>query len=270
VLKRGILLLLLASMLASQALGEVTVVPASQDVYISMGGDRVSVYNQTDYLLCAIDLTEENGTQEESYPGVPVIQFDISDVNITDEDVAVLVLKAEAMQISEDPVLVALLTVGSDWNEDSDYTEYLVNILPAWKAIKNSDATVMSSNTDGDLIFSFDVSKKLQDASKDGKISFLLMAASNSTTEITFLSRESEYGPALLIMPYPATAQSMAESSSQMTPALQENQTAQAAINGQAAETIQEDLNASADINSSQEPQELQNATVSPLLVLLD
>ena len=33
-----------------------------------------------------------------SYPGAPVVQFDISSLNITDNDVAVLVLKAASMQ----------------------------------------------------------------------------------------------------------------------------------------------------------------------------
>jgi len=211
-LTRGIVLLLLAAMLAGQALGDggVTVVPASQDVYVSMGGSRVSVYNQTDYLLCAVDVSEENGTEIVSYPGEPVIQFDISDVNISEEDVAVLVLKAEAMQASEDPVAVAMTAIGSDWDEASDYTTFLVNILPARNKLIRNDYTILSGNTDGDLIFAFDVSRKLLDARDEGTISFLLQAASNSSSEITFLSRESGQGPALLIMPYPATCEGLA------------------------------------------------------------
>jgi len=62
----------------------------------------------------------------------------------------------------------------------------------------------MSSNTDGDKIFAFDVSKKLIDAEKKGnKISFLLEAISNSSSEIDFLSRESGQGPYLMICPTP-------------------------------------------------------------------
>ena len=204
--KWGIILLLLAAMLAGDAMGDVTTIPASQDVYISMGEDSVSVYNQTDILLCAVNVTDSNGTKIISYPGAPAVQFDISGLNITDNDVAILVLKAAAIQRQNDPVMVALMSIGSDWDESSDYTTFLVNILPAWNIIKKNDATAMSSNTDGDSIFAFDVSKKLMDArAKADKISFFLEAISNSSSEISFLPRESDQGPCLIIMPYPKT-----------------------------------------------------------------
>jgi hypothetical protein len=171
-----------------------------------MGENRVSVYNQTETLLCAVNVAQGNKTETTSYPGAPVIQFNISGLNITDDDVAVLVLKAASMQTQGDPVMVALMSIGSDWDESSDYTTFLVNILPAWNIIKKNDATLMSSNTDGDGIFAFDVSQKLKDAAKEGdKISFLLEAISNSSAQISFLPRESGQGPCLMIMPYPKT-----------------------------------------------------------------
>lgn len=204
------MLLLLAALLASSMPGEgdekgdMTAIAASQDVYISMGENRVSVYNQTETLLCAVDVMEGNRTEATSYPGAPVIQFNISSINITDNDVAVLVLKARSMQTQGDPVMVALMSIGSDWDESSDYTTFLVNILPAWNIIKKNDATLMSSNTDGDGVFAFDVSQKLKDAAEEGdKISFLLEAISNSSAQISFLPRESGQGPCLMIMPYP-------------------------------------------------------------------
>jgi hypothetical protein len=210
-------MLLLAALLAGNALcnalgnapDDVTTIAASQDLYISMGENRVSVYNQTEKLLCAVDVavdeTDGNQTETVSYPGAPVLQFDISGLNITENDIAVLVLKAASMQTQGDPVMVALMSIGSDWDESSDYTTFLVNILPAWNIIKKNDATLMSSNTDGDSIFAFDVSQKLRDAGKKGdKISFLLEAISNSSSEISFLPRESGQGPCLVIMPYPA------------------------------------------------------------------
>ncbi len=209
-LRRGIILLLLATLLAGNALcnaeENVTTITASEDVYISMGENRVSVYNQTETLLCAVDVTGYNETEMISYPGAPVIQFDISGLNITDNDVAILVLKAASMQKQKDSVMVALMSIGSDWDESSDYTTFLVNILPAWNIIKKNDATAMSSNTDGDSIFAFDVSQKLRDArAKGDKISFLLEAISNSSAEISFLPRESGQGPCLMIMPYPVS-----------------------------------------------------------------
>ncbi len=205
------MILLLAAILVGSSLcvgdekGDMTAIAASQDVCISMGENRVSVYNQTETLLCAVDVMEGNRTERTSYPGVPVIQFDVSSLNITDNDVAVLVLKAASMKTLGDPVMVTLLSIGSDWNESSDYTTFLVNILPAWNIINKNDATLVSSNTDGDRIFAFDVSQKLRNAIEKGdKISFLLEAMSNSSAEITFLPRESGQGPCLMIMPYPA------------------------------------------------------------------
>jgi hypothetical protein len=191
-------------MFAGNAEGTVTNIPASQDVYISMGTGNALVYNQTDTLFCGINVTEVNNTSVSSYPGVPVIQFDISGINITDDDVAILVLKAASIRMPDNSALVALLTIGSDWDEESDLTTFLVNILPAWSIIKKNDLTQMSSNTDGDEVFAFDVSKKLMDAKAKGdNISFLLELISNSSSEIDFFSRETGQGPYLMIMPYP-------------------------------------------------------------------
>lgn len=202
--RRGIILLLLAIVFASSAQCIATNIPAAKDVYISLGTGNDLVYNQTDILLCGNNVTRVNNSRVSNYPGVPVIQFDISGLNITDNDVAILVLKAAAIRQPDPSAMVALLTISSDWNEESDLTTFLVNILPAWSLIKKNDLTQMSSNTDGDKIFAFDVSKKLMDAKEKGNnISFLLEAISNSSSEIDFLSRESGQGPYLMIMPYP-------------------------------------------------------------------
>ena len=208
---RGMVLLLLAAVLAGQAQGNLTVIPASEDVYINMGENSLSVFNQSDFLLCSIDVVENNQTgsnltREISYPGVPAIQFEISDINLSQDDMAVLLLKAESIRKGSDPVMATLVTIGSGWDESSDYTTFLINLLPAWNIVKNNDATAYSSNTDGDSVFVFDVSKKLQDARAEAdRISFLLQAFSNSSAEIAFFSRESNRGPCLVIMPYPQT-----------------------------------------------------------------
>ena len=206
---RGMVLLLLAAVLAGQAQGNLTVIPATEDVYINMGENNLSVFNQSDFLLCSIDVVDANQTgvnqsREFSYPGAPAIQFDIADLNLSQDDMAVLLLKAESIRKGSDPVMATLLTIASDWDESSDYTTFLINLLPAWNILKENDATAYSSNTDGDSVFAFDVSKKLQDArAKGDRISFLLQAYSNSSAEIAFSSRESGRGPCLLIMPYP-------------------------------------------------------------------
>jgi hypothetical protein len=206
--KRGIILSLLAIILVGNALCEMTKIPVSEDAYINLGTGNQQVYNQTDLLICSVNVTYMNGTKISSNYRDPVIQFDISGLNITNDDVAILALKAAPMdgQIN-DSALVALLSIGSEWDEESDYTMLLANLLPAWKIIKKNDLTGMSTNTDGDAIFAFDVSKKLLDATAKGdKMSFLLQAISNSSYEVNFLSKESGQGPYLMIMPYSANS----------------------------------------------------------------
>ncbi len=207
---RLILIMFLALMLVGSALSATTEIPASQDVYISLGTSDEKVFNQTDRLLCEVNVTDINGTKMSSYPGVPMMQFDISGLNITDDDIGILVLKAESMEKKgDDAALVELLTISSEWNEESDYTTLLVNILPAWNIIKKNDLSLMSPNTDGDLIFAFDVSKKLLEAkASSDRISFLLQVASNDSYKFDFLSRETGQGPYLLVMPYPGESKS--------------------------------------------------------------
>jgi hypothetical protein len=201
-----IILSLLAMMLVGTSLCETTRIPASQDVYIGLGTENGLVVNQTDVLRCEVNVTDVNGTKLSSYPGVPMIQFNISGLNITDNDIGILVLKASSIEKqNDDSALLALLSIGSEWNEESDYTAFLINILPAWNIIKKNDLTLMSINTDGDGIFAFDVSEKLKEAKAKGdSISFLLEAISNSSYEADFFSRESGQGPYLMVMPYPS------------------------------------------------------------------
>jgi hypothetical protein len=204
-MKRLIILSLLAMMLVGSSMGQLAQIPASKDVYIGLGTENQRVYNQSNLLICAVNVTDINGTKVSTYPGAPLIQFDISNLNVTDEDIAILVLKAASIKKSgSDSALVALLSIGSEWDEESDYTTLLVNILPAWNVIKKNDLTQMGSDSDGDQIFAFDVSKKLMDAKARGNsMSFLLEAISNSSYEADFLSRESGQGPYLIVMPYP-------------------------------------------------------------------
>ncbi|MCX6675186.1 MAG: hypothetical protein NTW84_02065 [Methanothrix sp.] len=201
-----IILLLLAMMLVGTSLCETTRIPASQDVYIGLGTENGLVVNQTDVLRCEVNVTDVNGTKLSSYPGVPMIQFNISSLNITDDDIGILVLKASSIEKqNDDSALFALLSIGSEWNEESDYTAFLINILPAWNIIKKNDLTLMSINTDGDGTLAFDVSEKLKQAKAKGdSISFLLEAISNSSYKADFLSREGGQGPYLMVMPYPS------------------------------------------------------------------
>lgn len=204
--RRGIILMLLAAVLACLGQCLASEIPASQDVYVSLGTGNETVYSQSNTLLCATNVPDANNTTLNRFPGVPVIQFNLSEIEIKDDDVAILVLKAASVRQMDRSSIVALVTIGSDWDENSDLTTFLVNILPARNLINKNDLTLISTNSDGDHIYAFDVSGKLMQAKGRGdKVSFLLEAIGNSTTEIEFLSRESGQGPYLMIMPYPGT-----------------------------------------------------------------
>ena len=205
--RRGIILMLLAAVLACLGQCLATEIPASQDVYVSLGTGNETVYSQSDTLLCATSVPDANNTTFNSFPGIPVIQFNLSGIEIKDDDIAILVLKAASVRQMDRSSIVALVTVGSDWDESSDLTTFLVNILPARNLVVENDLTLMSTNSDGDDIYAFDVSGKLMQAKGRGdRVSFILEAIGNSTTEIEFLSRESGQGPYLIIMPYPGQA----------------------------------------------------------------
>ncbi len=196
--------MLLAVVLAGCGQCTAIEIPASQDVYVSLGTGNETVYRDNDTLLCATTVPDANNTTLNRYPGVPVIQFNLSGINISDDSVAILVLKAASIRQMDRSGIVALVTIGSDWDEQSDLTTFLVNILPARNLKAKNNLALMSTNSDGDDIYAFDVSGKLLQArGKEDRVSFLLEAIGNSTTEIDFLSRESGQGPYLMIMPYP-------------------------------------------------------------------
>lgn len=216
-IKRLIALLLLAIMLIGSGHCEMTAIAASQDVYVSIGPDGGDVYNKTEVLRCEINVTEINGSKVSSYPGDPLIQFDISGINISDNDIGILVLNARTISQSREPALVALFSIDSQWDEESDYRRLLLNI-PTSDILRKNDLTGISSNTDGDGIFAFDVSKKLRAAKEKGdRISFLLQAVSNSSYEVDFLSRESGQGPYLIVMPYPNSKGGLTQALNQTT-----------------------------------------------------
>ena len=237
--RRGIILMLLAAVIAVCGQCQATEIPASQDVYVSLGTGNETVYNQSDTLLCATNVPDANNTTLNSYPGVPLIQFNLSGIDIADDDIAILVLKAASVRQMDRSGIVALVTIGSDWDEQSDITTFLVNILPARNLIVKNDLTLMSTNSDGDDIYAFDVSQKLMQAKERGdKVSFLLEAIGNSsTTEIDFLSRESGQGPYLMIMPYPG--QHISGYADQAIPAGQADQANSEGISGQMNQTDQ-------------------------------
>jgi hypothetical protein len=201
---KWIFLAALVVMMVGAASSEMTKIPASQDVYFNLGSEQV--FNKTDILRCEVGYIEANGSREESFTGVPMIQFDISGLNMTDDDIGILVLKAASVEKQgNDSAMIAMLPISSEWNEESDFVEFLMNFLPIWNTVKKNDLSQMGISTDDDAIFAFDVSKKLTDAKAAGdRVSFLLLPISNSSYKVDFMSREMGQGPYLIVMPYPA------------------------------------------------------------------
>ncbi len=199
-----IFLAAIAIMMVGGASSEMMLIPASQDIFFNLGNEQV--FNNTDILRCEVDYTGANASEDGKYTGVPMIQFDISNLNMTDNDLGILVLKATSVEVKgNDSAMIAMLPVSSEWNEQSEFVEFLMNFLPIWNVVKNNDLSQMGISTDNDSIFAFDVSKKLKDAKAKGdRISFLLLAISNSSYKVDFMSRETGQGPYLIVMPYPA------------------------------------------------------------------
>jgi len=204
--KKLLFLAALAIIMVGASSSEMTKIPASQDLYLYFSEAGEQVFHQSNVLRCEANITNVNGTMTTLYSGVPMIQFDISGLNMTNNDIGILVLKAASIEKQgNESAIVAMLPVSSEWNGESDFEELFMNFLPIKKMLKNNDMNQMGTSTDGDTIFAFDVSKKLMDAKAKGdQVSFLLLAISNSSYKVDFMSREAGVGPYLIVMPYPA------------------------------------------------------------------
>jgi len=179
----------------------VTKIYASQDVCFSLQSEKVS-RNDT-ILRCEVNVTGV-GSQNVTYPGVPMVQFNISGLKTDEDDIGVLVLKAEPVKKTDAGGMVAVVPVGSDWDESSEFLELALNLLPLWKSIKSDElAGQIGIDSDDDKIFAYDVSGRLKETKED-RISFFLEAVSNSSYGVDFKSRESGEGPYLMVIRYPS------------------------------------------------------------------
>jgi hypothetical protein len=193
---------------------------ASQDVYFSLESEKVS--RDDTILRCEVNVTGEGG-HNLTYPGVPMVQFNISGLKIGEDDIGILVLKAESVKEDGDSGMVAVVPVDSDWDESSEFLELALNLPPLWKSMKKDElAGQIGIDSDDDKIFAFDVSGKLREA-KGGKISFFLEAVSNSSYRADFKSRESGEGPYLMVIPYPSVLR--IDLTKNLTPNLTQNLT---------------------------------------------
>lgn len=188
----------------STAASSMIVIPAIEDVYSDM--QEETVYND-DHLVCEYSM--EGETEEGDYPKVAMIQFDVSDLEMKEDDVGVLVLKAESMKtVGEGAVGVVLMPMTSEWSENSSASDLGLNLLAAILMMAGGDEVDLGQfgiNFGGDEIFAFDVSERLKTA-EGGRVSFLLMAMGDTDCRVSFKSRETGEGPSLLIVPYPSSA----------------------------------------------------------------
>ena len=187
---------------ASAAEGcSMTVLPAVEDVYMDISEDMV--YND-DHLVC--EYLKGYGYEKDEIPGIAMVQFNITDLDLQEDDVAVLVLKGESMEkVGDGGVAVALMPITSEWSENSSVTTLALNMLSIVAMMSDGDdldISQMGANFGSDEIFAFDVSEHLKAAEED-RISFLLMAIGDTDYRVSFKSRETGEGPALLIIPYP-------------------------------------------------------------------
>jgi hypothetical protein len=194
-------------MLIGVTFGQMIEIPASHDLYVDMQNNKV--YN-SDELKCetnssASGMTASDANMKE-FGGWPMIQFDISNNNISENDIVILAVKASAIHSTGQPGQIAMLPLESNWNEKSSFVDVFFNLRPFLELADDFDTSKMSLNTEDDMIFAFDVSKKLIDAKSKGQcnISFALMAVTNNSYEVDFMSRETGMGPYLIILSYPA------------------------------------------------------------------
>jgi hypothetical protein len=200
---RWIILVGLIFLLLGSGTCEVTKIYASQDLYFGLQSTKI--FGNDTFLRCEVNVTDEENNSA-IYPGefVAMVQFNTSDLNISEDDIGILVLKADSVKKDGNNGMVTVVPVGSDWDESSEFLELAINLLPLWKSMKGDElAGQIGIDSDDDMIYAYDVSGKLKETKED-RISFFLEASSDGWYQADFKSRESGEGPYLMVIPYPS------------------------------------------------------------------
>lgn len=186
----------------SAAACSMTVLPAVEDLYANV--EKGKVYND-DHLVCEYLMGDRY--KEDEFPGMVMVQFDISDIEIQEDDVTILVLKAESIEkVGDEMAGLFLMPITSEWSENSSTTALALNMLSIMVTMSSGDDLDFSQlgmNFGVGEVFVFDISEHLK-AAEDGKVSFLMMAMGDTDYKVSFKSRETGEGPSLLITPYPS------------------------------------------------------------------
>ena len=173
--------------------------PAIEDVYIDFWSERV--YDE-DLLKCEMDPISEG------WPVATLVKFNVSDIDIDEDYLGILVLKAKNIekQSENEPGVIALFPVSSNWTEISDFVSLSSTLGPSMSMIedeKNIDYSGVGIRFDnGDRIFSFEVSKYIKEHEED-ELSFMLVAINGDIHYLVeFGSHEGKGGPYILLMPH--------------------------------------------------------------------
>ena len=174
---------------------------AAEDVYVDLMEEMV--YND-DHLVC--EYLKGRGYEAEEFPAMAMIQFNISDLVVEEDDVAILVLKAEAIDKAGDENSgLILVPITSEWTEGSSFPALALNLLSMISILEDSseiDLRRIGMSFGQDRIVVFDV-KELLKAAEGERLSFAVMAVADVDYRVSFRSRETGEGPAILIVPYP-------------------------------------------------------------------
>ena len=174
---------------------------AAEDVYVDLMEEMV--YND-DHLVC--EYLKGRGYEAEEFPAMAIIQFNISDLVVEEDDVAVLVLKAEAIdKVGDENSGLILVPITSEWTEGSSFPALALNLLSMISILEDSseiDLRRIGMSFGQDRIVVFDV-KELLKAAEGERLSFAVMAVADVDYRVSFRSRETGEGPAILIVPYP-------------------------------------------------------------------
>jgi hypothetical protein len=174
---------------------------AAEDVYVDLMEEMV--YND-DHLVC--EYLKGRGYEAEEFPAMAIIQFNISELVVEEDDVAVLVLKAEAIdKVGDENSGLILVPITSEWTEGSSFPALGLNLLSMISILEDSseiDLRRIGMSFGQDRIVVFDV-KELLKAAEGERLSFAVMAVADVDYRVSFRSRETGEGPAILIVPYP-------------------------------------------------------------------
>jgi hypothetical protein len=197
-------LLAMLSGLAGTGMCEMVKIPAVEDVYLDI--DNESVHN-SEILRCAYDAFDSETGKSTT---MSMLKFNISDLDMAEDDIGVLVLKVNYREKgSDEPAAVVLLPVDSGWSEGSSYAVFVNSLNSVMKSDSIDFGNTGTIFDHGKKVFAFDVSSILL-KSDDDLISFLLISNGDTDYLVDFCSGETGEGPYLLVIPYPSEEEAFA------------------------------------------------------------